>query len=618
MPKLTVTVDHPLNGGQDNSNADFRGTEGSFNQLLNFRPERGKLVQTSRIGYVEELTDFDALGSEDVLMMEQLQDKYIVLTRNTAHAWSEAALDDPIPYIEQNMTVTAVGEEKNMLLYSLNATDFVLEGDAFEVQVVTAGSDVLTPATIKWRKNTTLGGSGTWSSATNLVNGMTIGSGLKLAVRITYGWTALDTFEWEYKPWPIDVNKYHHPRVTYRDDVYIGGPSNKIMRYRETVADEPFITQVGYRPVYGKYPKIFSNHLVIGQFTQGSGATLDDSSSNRAVRFTVGWSDLDDPDNFFSTDINEADTYVLPYAGGADLAWLGMTGMEQYGEYLYIYTPTQIFVMMYLGLPLVMRIVNVTDMVGNIAQNGLVSTPYGHFFIGRNDFFFFNPTEGLPQAIGAPIRDAFFEDTYMSIGAWNTRCFGYYDVDRKEVVWTYLTRGGVNTRQVVYKIEERLWFFREIPTIFCSAPTFTNESPQRYYGFSNAEVHADDMTGATYDTHTEELATTAFAVPTVIKHQTVYGDPTINKVLQNVFLDASWHTCSGLKLETSVVDFANATPSYVAADAVWTSSKAEKRLTVRLKGRIFQSKLTATGTEAINVTVNRWTDSVEIQGAPTT
>jgi len=244
--------------------------------------------------------------------------RFVDLVRNSANALrylflaeQGAAQADPDTLAWTEIyTIAQVGIPNNTtiygqcLMYGVNATDFATLADDFEVQIEAGG------ATFQWRKN-----GGSWTTGVTIGPEVSLGAnGLKVSFLSTSGYTSGDTWKWERVAYLYSGSETtclaDVPRVDmYNTDIYISGVSRHILRLRND-----FFTTVGYKRIYGKHAVVFANHLVVSQFAEAvynSGAPSDPYSA-ATTPFNLGWSDLNNPDEFFSTDINEADEYPIP------------------------------------------------------------------------------------------------------------------------------------------------------------------------------------------------------------------------------------------------------------------------------------------------------------------
>lgn len=509
------------------------------------------------------------------------------------------------------------------LLGGYNATDFSATNDQIDVQIVTDDHH------FQWRRN-----GGSWSSAL-LVTGVTnIGThGLQVFFMVDsnfVGYTIGDTWSWRrvdnipYDASVASTEYFKYSSTMFLTDQYFGGIGRNIMRVRDG-----FITTVGYVRTYGKYVAVYANHLIVGQGAMGvydAIAGVVDGYVPATTPYNLMWSQLNDPDQFFGTDNNEADSYLVPYNSYPDFAWLGITGMELLGGYLYIYLPDAMYYMTYVGLPQVMQVLPAWGFVGSIFPSGLVNTKRGHYFISRDNFYFFI---GLrPNPIGEPVREKFFAEIVPPTDAYWQRTFGFYDNVLQEVVWTYWTKSGstYQARQVVFMEKYNRWYFRNVPsadsgstnlTTICR--TFVDQTRLMYGGLGNQYM---DFLPADSGTPETDLvgSPNAYTAPMIETNDLYYQDIYVQKEADGMYIDAGWASgIDGVKLSTAQRQQLNADVSYTDGAALWTPSLPEGKLgTPRVNGRILRFRFTfmvTSGQWPQGAKLSAWGDMVYNKGA---
>jgi hypothetical protein len=519
-------------------------------------------------------------------------------------------------------TVAQVGIPNNTtiygqcLLYGVNATDFAAPGDDFEVQIEVGGT------TFQWRKN-----GGSWTTGVTIGAEVALGAnGLKVSFLSTSGYTSGDTWKWERVAYLYSGSETtclaDVPRVDmYNTDIYISGVSRHILRLRND-----FFTTIGYRRIYGKHAVIFANHLVVSQFAEAvynSGAPSDPYSA-ATTPFNLGWSDLNNPDEFFATDINEADEYSIPSTDFPDTRSSGIMGLGKLGDLLYIYLSDAMYMMRYVGLPNVMQIDQAPfPKIGCRYGNSLVIAPSGHYFIGRNDIYFFDGVSA-PSSIGEAVRSQFFSDIGGTPSSRDEWLFGYYDVGKEEVCWTYYIANGLfwQCRQMIYQERDKRWYFRNVPYIRCQGRLYGNREAC-VYGAYNAiyrDVEITDSVGiaAAVEDAVAFNGSMSFTEPTVTSHVTKYGLSRTIKEGDGQYIDAKLGTATHIEYAYKARNYVDQVldSGFVVVANTWTPALKEGILTApKIAAKCWQHRLTFKGTKVYGAKLNEWGDVGLTEGA---
>jgi hypothetical protein len=586
-------------GGFDRSQASHR-SEGTFYDLLQLRPQKGKLVQTDPM--LLHLATSSQVRFNDLVRNANGDLRYLTLTEAGG-----LLIDPSTPYTQVAVPVvlqiavpnqsTIIGE---CLLWGISTLDFAAANDQIDVQIASA-------TTFQWRKN-----GGSWSSALTIGPEVSIGTALKVSFMDDDGYNTGDTWSWKRTSYPYtgaDASTVRSvPKVSaYKSDVYIAGVERNILRLRSDV-----LTSVGYKRAYGKYCAIFQNHLVIAQYAPGVYHAVNgvsDSYDPATTPWNLGWSHLDNPDQLFSTDLNEADEYVVPTTGFPDTPVIGITGLAQRGQLLFIFLPDSISVMRYVGLPLVMQIDTFDDSVGSRFSNGLVAGEFGHYFIGSDDFYFFDGTS-KPRSIGESVREKFFDELVPENDTKFDQLFGYYDRGRNEVSWTYWIDIGseYQCRQVVYRERDQKWFFRNVPDIRCMGRLYRSRRKSTF-GHSTGVLRdatvGTDSASSLIEDKIVDGGTDGFTQPVVETHVQRYGAPTKIKDVDGFYIDASYNTSSGVQLAVSQGAFVDNLAAFVNRGAPWLTTTVEEKIDYMLVGaKAAKFRLTFTGTKPLGCVLN--------------
>jgi hypothetical protein len=397
------------------------------------------------------------------------------------------------------------------------------------------------------------------------------------------------------------------------------------------------LTTVGYQRVYGKYVVEFYNHVMIGQYAEGvvSGGVVIDGYNATTTPWTVGWSDLNNPDNYFNTLINEADQFQIPSRSNSDTLALGITGVGKYLNLVYFFLSNNIWSCSYVGLPNVMQFDELDLGVGSIFQNGVVSAHDGIYFIGEDNFYSFNGSS--VTKIGAGVKEQFFAEVAPVGDTYRQTLWGAYDGEKAEVAWTYWKKQASNVyqaRQIIYRVDTQLWYFRNVPSITSANTDFRCFCPQvsmfssLLYG-GNGEILNDAsvasgafvqffmIDGSEFDMLDGSIFIMVPSVvllndqvdagnnksltqPTIITQDLVYDDLFYQKELDTIFLDALYQTCSGVQVSYSARQYVSSQPTFVPISELWVQNLTEGRLGLpRVSGSVFKFQFIFTGASGV-------------------
>lgn len=617
------------NGGFNRAFASHKHEPDEFYDLVQMRPESGKLVQFPQVVQKQALsllsgesatTQVRYLG---LVRSSTTQLRYLVVNETNARIVDPASLGTQTKLLTvlQTAVPNNTTSQGQCLLYGINPYDFTGSGDSISVKITATNK-------LQWRRN-----AGSWSADLTVDAVVNLGAnGLKVAfladtnytgfnIGDTWVWTASNTVP--YSGAVTSTVNFPYDSTTYKTDVYLGGIGRNVMRVRDG-----FITSVGYNRMYGKYVEVYQNHLVVahaamGQYHAVSG--VSDPYTDADTPFTLAWSHLNDPDQFFATADNEADTYVVPYNSYPDMTNFGVTGLAKMGTSLYIYLPDSIYKMDYVGLPNVMQTLPAWENVGSMFPSGLVNTKRGHYFIGRDNFYFFSGLQ--PQVIGEPVREKFFSEVVPMLDGYFEKTYGYYDSYRQEVVWTYWTKVGSSyqCKQVVYMEKYNRWTFRNMPSkdsssndLLCMCDMY-NSPGQALYGGKDY-LYVDYKSGEA-GTAQNDLVGGTFTQPLAETHDLYYDDIYVQKESDALYIDAGWTSgVSGLQASVSMRPYLSSSVSFTNANALWTQSVAEGRIgfprdgVSPTKGRVIRLRFTFSGTSPVGCVLNGWGDQIWSRG----
>lgn len=563
--------------------------------------------------------------------------RFIDLVRNSSNALrylfindQGMALADPealtwtaIPVILQSEIPNRTTIHGQCLMYGFNLTDFGAVDDEFEVEI--DGTN-----TFQWRKN-----AGSWTTGVSIGPEVALGAnGLKVGFLDTTGYTTGDSWKWKRYEWSdtvlgMDTNKHVPVTSVYETDLYVSTRNRNIFRIRDEI-----VNSVGYKKVFGHQAIVFANHLVILQFAEAAyaaGVPTDPwatVANQRSIAFMVAWSDLNNPDEFFATDLNEADEYPVPVTDFSDTRVDGLRAAGLLGDILILYTADSSYTMRYVGLPRVMQIDKTPwNGVGCRYASSLVITPKGHYFVGRNDIYFFDGVTE-PQAIGEAVRAKFFDEAQnLSNLGENERedwLYGYYDVGKEEVVWTYhyiLATGTYQCRQVVYQERDKQWYFRNVPHVRCQGRLYGHRTRCVYGAFNRLLRDIDATVSAQVDATVQDSVTSlgalSYTQPYVTSHITKYGLSRTMKEGDGQYIDANLGTATHIEYAYKARDFVHQieSMSFIVSAFTWVVALVERVLTLPgITAKVWQHRLTFKGTKPIGARLDEWGDVGKTEG----
>jgi hypothetical protein len=632
-------------GVDQSSQRHLVGTESAW-YLLNMRPHRGRLEQTP---WLEGLYNLSPINGEVNIFSINLMRRvsfvnsygqrvlqYFMVSPYTARLINAStAVNTYIPCVAQTAkpnNVTVTGE---CLLYGHNTADFIADGDTIQVAINTSGS------LFHWRRNATawsadiaigpsvaIGANGLYVSfqgegATTDYTNFTIGD--------TWTWTRTAALPFSGGVSILAMNSLVWASETYANDVYFCA-NRVVMRARNnSVNGQNFVTTVGYTKTYGNRCVVFNNHLFVAQYCTGAATTTNDAFDTATTPFVLAWSHLNNPDQFFATQLNEADEYYLPNQPHADFAGYGITNMVVWRNLLFVFLADALSTVQYVGLPNVMLVTPTNSQVGCISPDGLIKTPSGIYFMGRTDFYRIRDYE--PEAIGAKVREVVFGDIFSNGGQLSSLAklvTATYNPGAKEVIWTYWYADvnlSVNmTRQVVYCELTDDWYFRNMPS-----PGTTNLLHSIVA--STVKINTDQVMMYSTDRNNVFVEQTASSVGTPVKDDigATYTTPQIDtsympqsdgfhiKQGSSLHIDAAYSN-DGVGIQVgiipvSLIGAATTAPTVLAQ--TWTTALPDTRLTLPRKAYrhiAYQFKFIASGASYVrNAVFNFYQEFVQSQ-----
>lgn len=630
-------------GGIDRSQQSFLLDPGSFQVLLNLRPDGGQLNQTPLIyPLFSNFTTYNSVASGTVRALKLLlnigaQLRYFSLDESHGRFLDPSTgTQVQVPFVLQTAVPNRSDITGQCLLYGISTLGFLVLNTSVDIQIVDSTH-------FKYQQS-----GGGYSASLLIGPAVALGvTGMYASFLATSGYTAGDTWTWTrtLTPYQGVYPSFQVQTAFSRRDCYFAGYDRHVLRLRDNM-----LTSVGYKRIYGKYVGVFYNHLVVAHFAEGTYSAVTgvaDTYDQTTTPWHVGWSDLNNPDEFWATDINEADTYDVTSESLSNAAALGVTGMAGLNNQNYIYLSDEIWVMNYVGLPNVMQLESLNLKVGSLFQGGVVATPTGHYFISRDNICFFNGQQ--VQAIGNKVAAVFFTDVAPEGDSKRQYLFGTYDREKQEVLWTYwkLQNTGVyQCRQLVYIISKGDFFFRNLPSTqsgsheiraierkysqwqqltyggtaqLLSDAVGSVEDTQLYnapFGVLTRLLSPADYTSANPGTAIKDAVdaagTQTYTEPTIMTQDFVYDDAVLVKELDGLYLDADWIGCDGIQVlinnRNSIFGSAIVF-NYLAR--FWNQTLPESALSLpRVSGKVFRYIFIFRGTQVVGAILRAWGELV--------
>lgn len=617
MPSTKQTTTHVMTGGFNQENLSHASDPNTWWDLLNLRPDNGAVVQTPPLIAKQALSALTGESSSPVRYLtlasnQNDQLRYFCLTEANGRYIDPTSLSTQVlvPFVVQSAVPNNVTENGQVLLYGLNTTDFAAANDTIDIEIVSGTS-------AKYRRN-----GGSWSADFTIANEVLLNlNGLKAGFSLITGFTTGNQWTWKRlaSVYAGTYPSYGVQASIYRKDIYLAGYDRNVLRVRDG-----YLSSVGYKRVYGKYVAVFYNHLVVAQFAQAQYDVVNgqaDSYASSTTPWLLAWSDLNNPDNFFPTLVNEADTYSVPANAAFDNTQPGITGMVPYYNQLYIFLSDEMYVMNYVGLPNVMQVECMGTGVGSYFQNGVVSTNKGIYFISRDNVCWFNGSS--VKKIGYPVAQKFFGEVCPASDPRNQKLYGTYDADKAEVVWTYwiLQNTGVyQCRQLIYQIDFGRFYFRNMPSVSTTSAADVRAVGKYYQAFQRLIYGGSQQLYVDYKASLETLAnsvndavnaagTASYTQPYAETVDNYFADLFHVKEQDTIFLDAAYESADGVTVGYSARLFSSLARAFTSLGRLWTPTLPEGTLSLpRVAARVFAWRFTFTGTKPVGGRLNAWQD----------
>lgn len=623
------------NGGFNRAALPQAAGEGNWYDLLNLRPLVGGLVQTPPLVSKYNLTLLSGeSGATRIHYMDIVQApgptiEYLVVNESNARYVLPSNLSGSqtlVPCVLQTAVPNNTTVNGYAVLSGINTTDFAAATDSITIKIVSGTQ-------FQWKRN-----AGAFSASITITSpSMGFGAnGLVVNFFTLTGFTVNDQWVWTrsallpYSGSEVTTANFKYNPAVFQTDLYLGGIGRNIMRVRSGL-----ITSVGYNRIYGKYVDVFANHLIVAHFAQGTYDAVTGVKDNydaSVTPYTISWSDLNNPDDHVPLEPNansEADQYILPYSTYPDAVNYGITGVAQLYGTEYVYLPDAIYQMQYVGLPAVMQILPRFQGTGCFYPNSLVLAKRGHYFLGRDNIYFFNGL--IPTPVGEPVRTKLYAELPNIGGQYFDQIYAYYNADEQEVVWQYWTPvviSGVTyyqCRECVYMEKYARFYFRNISSvssghteIMCRCRVYQSGTipRQQQYG-GNGVVYFDYNSAETYGNIVKDVAglVPAWTSPYAETNDLFYSDLVYKKDGTNLFIDATFDagTVDAVTGSGSCRNFLSSPVAFTALVTNNTGNPEQGVSPVRgplTGGRVLRYNFTWTksGAPVTGAILNAWSD----------
>lgn len=243
----------------------------------------------------------------------------------------------------------------------------------------------------------------------------------------------------------------------YHGQVYFTNLTNPVQS-----CDGVTTRKLGTNIPSGKYVEHFYDHLLVGY-------PIYEGEEDAEL---VVWSAMHRFSEWKTQTFNEADRYPFGEHGHGMEGVRGVTGLGRLQDFCYVYTPSCIYVMQYVGLPKVFQTTPMKFNIGCGFQWGLVKAAGFHFFpdVNKNTFYQFDGQEA--KDIGSAVMPYVLE-TISKDPLVGQRLYGYADYAFREIHWVYVSASATNKQfdsEVVYNWETGVWHAASVENVHCFSP----------------------------------------------------------------------------------------------------------------------------------------------------
>ena len=355
----------------------------------------------------------------------------------------------------------------------------------------------------------------------------------------------------------------------------------------------------------------------LGYFQDQNVTVVDPVNGNRTLEFKA-WT---------PAKTNEADYYDFLEWQQPDYPFIGVTGLGKLRGVLWVYTPTAIVPLAYVGLPKVFRVEEqgIVTRVGNTFPWTLVMLDQVHFFYDGIEKMFWAFDGQTLTPIGEPVR-AYMQANLNTTYSLASRMYGFVDVDNREVWWPFCSTGssGDFDLAVVFNYRYKKWYTASVEKVFCFCGGTTSVSSvgelaglvnaltgtvedlgtggsalPRLYGSTEGHLLREELSNDSVDNLLPQ------DTPTLESPDFHYGDIRTTKENDLMVLNASWDTAVSptgkIVVKASGRDFLGQSPSFTT-EGDWTQALQDGILGYQVKsGRVLRYKFELTSTRGATV-----------------
>jgi hypothetical protein len=219
--------------------------------------------------------------------------------------------------------------------------------------------------------------------------------------------------------------------------------------------------------ICGRYCCIWYDHAVIGNVHNPDNPNqVLISDLYNFTQWKPTWSKA----NLTLPNANESDYYEFVEWQRPDYPFVGVTGIGKLKGTLWVYTPTAIIPMSYVGLPKITQVHDegVITLIGNTFPYTLACLDVVHFFYDAHEAMFFAHGGGEVIPIGDPVRQ-FMKDNLSTDLILASRMYNYIDAVNREVWWPFVSTAssGAFDLAVVFNYRYKKWFTASVENIHC-------------------------------------------------------------------------------------------------------------------------------------------------------
>jgi hypothetical protein len=446
-------------------------------------------------------------------------------------------------------------------------------------------------AAFRWRKN-----GGGWTAGVPSTAGVSIDGGNAILYFLaSTGFAGTEAWSWmrtdSMHPYGNSATGGNRPTVS----VLVGG-SVFFLNHERALYEfrNGTITQGGYYPIYAYFMTVFEKHLILFGATATRPTSFNSTDYPNAV---VKTSDLNDYNCFFSTDVNEADTYDVNEDADELQYAVGVAVMQ---NRLFLITNRTIYYTDYLGLPAVYSFTFFDQWAGDGRKAYDLQVTAGRTGVilqTINSFIHFDGStfEDIGQKLSGIVGTAFTATGSMP---W----YGYYNAKDDEYIFANIQPVN-NGNWFCWQARYGTWYRRN-PGVGSTSVYCIFYDPivyALYVGTANASAYVESNTplaalGTSSSTIEPYIITSPVVTPEgfVYELSTVFVTPKVTSRSATYFT-----TTTSLILNIGWYDIIDGTYPTVTTDAnaTWNSSKTSRLVSYpRVSGRRIALRILLSGT----------------------